>query len=256
MTGTLILVRHGQSLWNKDNLFCGWVDIKLSETGREQARHSSRLISESGYVQPDVCFTSRLSRAIETANIILEEMDVQYVDVFKTWRLNERHYGKLQGESKGHILETYGEEKYQFWRRAYDGCPPLSEKGDKYYSIDDRRYLDTPESELPRGESLRMTLQRLLPFYTSEVDPRLKKDQTVLIVTHGSIVRALVKYLYEISDEAISKVNIPNGIPIAIKLDADLKPLTSEFEYLDPERAKIEAAKVARQGYETNSNTK
>ncbi|KAG7939409.1 uncharacterized protein OGAPODRAFT_82924 [Ogataea polymorpha] len=250
MPGTLILIRHGQSLWNKDDRFCGWVDIKLSETGREQARHSAKLILESGYVQPDICFTSRLSRAIESANIILEEMDCQYIDEVKSWRLNERHYGKLQGEPKSHILELYGKEQYQFWRRAFKGCPPAVDPGDKYYCIDDRRYARVAKNELPRAESLQMVTKRLLPFYNKYVVPHLEADETVLMVTHGSIVRALVKHLYAIDDEAISSVNIPNGIPMVIKFNSVMAPETEHFEFLDPERARIEAEKVARQGFE------
>ncbi|ODV88165.1 hypothetical protein CANARDRAFT_5464 [[Candida] arabinofermentans NRRL YB-2248] len=251
MVGTIILIRHGQSLWNKSNLFCGWVDIELSDKGKQQAIDSANLIKASGISPPDVCFTSRLTRAVQTANIVLEQLENQYIDVTKSWRLNERHYGKLQGLSKNAVLDEYGEEKYMYWRRAYNGCPPLVTPEDKYYCIDDKhRYQEALESELPRGESLKMVMDRLLPFYHETIVPELQKGKTVLIVSHGSVVRALAKFLYEIDEEAIAKINIPNGIPLVIKMTDELTPIGKEIEYLAPERAKIEAEKVARQGFE------
>lgn len=254
----LIILRHGESEWNKSNKFCGWVDVPLSENGKKQALRSAELLlGQKDVKAPDVCFTSRLTRANQTACIILEKMKRLFIDVKKTWRLNERHYGALQGRDKTEVLKEYGKEKYMYWRRAFHGCPPLCDPKSPYSSIDDRYNLDAEDEkrlglsgEIPRGESLEMVIGRIVPYYKQAIEPELKKGRVVLIVTHGSVVRAILKFLYNISDEAISGVNIPNGIPIRIDLDPETyKPRTNQWTYLDPERAKVEAEKVRLQGF-------
>lgn len=261
MPGKIILLRHGESEWNQDNLFCGWCDIKLTPKGETQAKDSAKLIDDCN-CKPDIVFTSKLTRSIQTANIILSELDLLYLDLIKNWRLNERHYGSLQGVNKNQVLQEVGKEKYMFWRRAYNGCPPPIAIDNKFSGLQDyeKRYCNTNEAtaefdfnlsleDLPKCESLEMVLERLLVLYKSKIEIELKLNKTVLIVTHGSVVRALVKHLYNISDESISSVNIPNGIPILIELDDNLSPITKDFQYLDPQKAKVEAEKVRQQGF-------
>ncbi|VEU20313.1 DEKNAAC101187 [Brettanomyces naardenensis] len=254
----IIILRHGESEWNKSNKFCGWVDVQLSANGKQQAVKSAELILEQSDVSiPDVCFTSRLTRANQTTGILLDKLRRPFIDTYKTWRLNERHYGALQGRDKTEVLNEFGKEKYMFWRRAYTGCPPLCDKDDEWRGVDDRYIIDAEDEakmglkeELPYGESLQMVVSRLIPYYNVVISEHLRKGRTVLIVTHGSVVRALLKVLYDISDDAISEVNIPNGIPIKINLDQDtLKPVSDKWVYLDPERAKVEAEKVRLQGF-------
>lgn len=245
---SLIVVRHGESLWNKSNRFCGWVDIPLSDRGKEQAKKCAKLVQEYGY-EPDVVFTSKLTRSCQTANIILDYIGKPYCDISRSWRLNERHYGKLQGQSKNEVLKKFGKEKYMFWRRNFTGCPPLCDEKDDFYCIDDKRYNDIDKSLLPRGESLEMVIKRLLPYLNDTIEPQLQNGKTVLVVTHGSIARSLIKVLANVSDDDISDINVPNGIPLVFKFDENLNPCGS-YEYLDPEEAKIEAAKVARQGFD------
>lgn len=255
----LIVLRHGESEWNKTNKFCGWVDVSLSENGKKQAERSAELLLKQKEVgKPDICFTSRLTRANQTAEIILDRMHRLFIDTDKTWRLNERHYGAFQGRDKTEVLAEVGKEKYMFVRRAYTGCPPLCDPDAECRSLDDRYNLDAEDEkklglsggEMPRGESLEMVVGRLVPYYKAAIEPELAKGRTVLVVTHGSVVRALLKVLYSISDDDISEVNIPNGIPIKIDLDAEtLKPRKDKWEYLDPERAKVEAEKVRLQGF-------
>lgn len=254
----LVILRHGESEWNKSNKFCGWVDAPLSANGKDQALKSADLILQCPEINAiDVAFTSRLTRANQTEMLILDRLQRLYVSCYKTWRLNERHYGALQGRDKTEVLKEYGEEKYMFWRRAFTGCPPLCKPEDACSMLDHRYKVDLEDEratgltgELPMGESLQMVIERLLPYYQSWIEPQLKMGRTVLIVTHGSVVRALLKILYSIGDEDIQHVNIPNGIPIKIELDdTTLKPLTDKWVYLDPERAKVEAEKVKMQGF-------
>lgn len=248
----IIILRHGQSEWNKTNKFCGWVDIPLSDTGKQQLVKSAQLIKDNTDLRPKSCFTSRLTRSCQTANIILEELNEQYLNIYRSWRLNERHYGKLQGQTKSTVLKQFGEEKYMYWRRAYEGCPPPVELDDEYSSVNDERYkidTDIDFEKLPRCESLKLVLERLLPYYTSTIQPELVSHDTILVVTHGSVVRALIKHIYKINDEDIVHINIPNGIPMVITLDTSFEPV-GNYYYLDPEIAKIELAKVAKQGFE------
>ncbi|QPG73932.1 hypothetical protein FOA43_001247 [Brettanomyces nanus] len=254
----IIILRHGESEWNKSNKFCGWVDIPLSVNGKDQALKSADLIlQQTNMKMPDVCFTSRLTRANQTAEIILDRLNRLYIDTYKTWRLNERHYGALQGRDKTEVLNEFGKEKYMFWRRAFTGCPPLCKEDAKCRCVDGRYAIDTEDEqkmglsgELPRGESLKMVIDRLMPYYRLVIEKHLSQGRNVLIVTHGSVVRALLKVLYEIGDDAISHIDIPNGIPIRIDLDpATLRPASEKWVYLDPERAKVEAEKVRLQGF-------
>ncbi|ANZ76410.1 BA75_03853T0 [Komagataella pastoris] len=241
---TIILVRHGQSQWNRSDKFCGWKDVHLSTEGARQAEYSGRLIRESGII-PTVLHTSRLTRSCQTGNIILEQLNRQYIDIYRSWRLNERHYGALQGRFKSDVLKEVGKEKYMEWRRAYEGCPPLLEEADH-----DDRYKDVDQSELPRGESLKMVLERFLPYVNGVLIPLLEKDpsEIPLLSVHGSIVRALLKHWFSISDEDISGLNIPNAIPLVITLDKNFRPI-GEYRYLDPQSAYVEANKVAHQGF-------
>ncbi|CDK28075.1 unnamed protein product [Kuraishia capsulata CBS 1993] len=251
MEYTIILLRHGQSEWNRDDLFCGWVDIPLSDKGKQQARDSARLIAESG-LDPKCVFTSKLTRSCQTANIILEQLHREYLDVYRSWTLNERHYGTLQGRSKSDVLQELGKDRYMFIRRAFKGCPPLINPESQYAAIEDSRYEGVPHESLPLGESLEMVTERLLPYFESTIEGVLKEQKTVLIATHGSIMRALVKHLYGISEYDISEINIPNGIPMVIRLDESFKVI-GDYTYLDPEVARVEAEKVARQGFKNHS---
>ncbi|ODV98190.1 hypothetical protein PACTADRAFT_31596 [Pachysolen tannophilus NRRL Y-2460] len=251
----IIILRHGESEWNKSNLFCGWVDVPLSDKGKDQAVSTANLILQSKEnFNPTLVFTSKLTRSCQTANIILEKLNKQYLDIYRSWRLNERHYGKLQGETKSVILAKFGKEKYMYWRRAYEGCPPPSTLDDKFCGTNDERYKNIdlePGEPLPVAESLKMVVHRLMPYFNNFIKPKLIDNNTILIVTHGSVVRALIKEVYQISDEDIININIPNGIPMVITLDENFEAVGDYF-YLDPEIAKIEAEKVARQGFENH----
>ena len=242
----LVLVRHGQSEWNEKNLFTGWVDVRLSETGEKEAKRAGELIKEAG-INVDVLHTSKLSRAIQTANIALSSADQLYVPVKRSWRLNERHYGALQGKDKAQTLETYGKEKFQIWRRSFDVPPPDIDPKDEYSQVGDRRYNDIDPAVVPLAESLALVIDRLLPYWQDEVAGDLLAGKTVMIAAHGNSLRALVKHLDNISDEDIAGVNIPTGIPLVYELDENLKP-TKEAYYLDPEAAAAGAAAVAAQG--------
>ncbi|RCK67752.1 Phosphoglycerate mutase [Candida viswanathii] len=242
----LVLVRHGQSEWNEKNLFTGWVDVRLSETGEKEAKRAGELIKEAG-INVDILHTSKLSRAIQTADIALEAADQLYVPVKRSWRLNERHYGALQGKDKAQTLETYGKEKFQIWRRSFDVPPPDIDPKDKYSQVGDRRYNNIDPAVIPLAESLALVIDRLLPYWQDEVAGDLLAGKTVLIAAHGNSLRALVKHLDNISDEDIAGLNIPTGIPLVYELDDNLKP-TKEAYYLDPEAAAAGAAAVAAQG--------
>lgn len=242
----LILLRHGQSDWNEKNLFTGWVDVKLSELGHTEAKRAGTLLKESG-LKPQILYTSELSRAIQTANIALDEADRLWIPTKRSWRLNERHYGALQGKDKAATLAEYGPEQFQLWRRSFDVPPPPIADDDKWSQYNDERYQDIPKDTLPKTESLKLVIDRLLPYYNSDIVPDLKAGKTVLIAAHGNSLRALVKHLDGISDDDIAALNIPTGIPLVYDLDDNLKP-TKAAEYLDPEAAAAGAAAVANQG--------
>jgi 2,3-bisphosphoglycerate-dependent phosphoglycerate mutase len=239
----LILLRHGESEWNALNLFTGWVDVGLSEKGEAEARRGGELLREHGLL-PDVVHTSLLRRAITTANISLDVADRHWIPARRDWRLNERHYGALQGKNKKQTLEQYGEEQFMRWRRSYDVPPPPIEPGSEFSQVADPRY---PGVDV-RTECLKDVVARMLPYWESDIVPDLRAGGTVLIAAHGNSLRALVKYLDRISDDAIASLNIPTGIPLRYELTADLQPVKPGGEYLDPEAAEKAAAAVASQG--------
>ena len=246
MVYTLVLLRHGQSDWNQKNLFTGWVDVRLSELGRSEAKRAGELMVEKG-VLPDVLHTSVLTRAIQTADIALEEADRLWIPVRRSWRLNERHYGALQGLDKAETLEKYGQEQFMLWRRSFDTPPPPIADDSEWSQAGDPRYADLSEDEMPRTECLKDVIARMLPYWESDIIPDLKSGKTVLVAAHGNSLRALVKHLDGISDADIAELNIPTGIPLVYRLDEDLKPI-APGEYLDPEAAAAGAAAVAAQG--------
>jgi len=243
---TLILLRHGNSDWNRRNLFTGWVDVRLSEQGTAEARRAGELLAESG-LKPDILYTSVLTRAIQTANLALEVADRLWIPVKRDWRLNERHYGALQGKDKAQTLAEFGEEQFMTWRRSYDIPPPPLPDDAEWSQVGDERYAGIPDAELPRTESLKLVIDRLLPYWESEIVPDLAAGRTVLVTAHGNSLRALVKHLDGISDDAIAELNIPTGIPLVYELGEDLMPARPSF-YLDPEAAAAGAAAVAAQG--------
>ena len=243
---TVILLRHGNSTWNQENLFTGWVDVDLSEQGRAEAKRAGELLAESG-LKPELLYTSRLKRAINTAHIALNAADRSWIDVKRDWRLNERHYGALQGKDKAQTLAEYGAEQFQIWRRSYDVPPPPIDDNDKYSQAHDERYADLGPN-VPKTECLKDVLDRMLPLWNDEIVGDLKSGKTVLITAHGNSLRALVKHLDGVSDDEIAELNIPTGIPLVYKLDANFKPLVKGGEYLDPEAAALGAAAVAAQG--------
>lgn len=244
MTYTLVLMRHGESEWNKKNLFTGWVDVPLSEKGVEEAKAGGVMLKEAG-VLPDLLFTSMQKRAIKTANLALDEADRSWIPVQRSWRLNERHYGALQGLDKAATREKYGDEQFMLWRRSYDTPPPAIDPGSEFAQDGDPRYAGDP---IPHTECLKDVLGRMLPYWESNIVPALQTGKTVLIAAHGNSLRSIVKYLDDISDEDIAGVNIPTGIPLVYELDEEtLKPVKKGGTYLDPDaQAKIDA--VANQG--------
>ncbi|WP_201518153.1 phosphoglyceromutase [Gulosibacter hominis] len=243
---TLILVRHGQSEWNEKNLFTGWVDVELTEKGRGEAKRAGELIRESG-LTPDILYTSLLTRAIDTANIALKEAGFAWIDAKRDWRLNERHYGALQGKNKAEVRDEFGEDQFMIWRRSYDVPPPPLADDNEWSQVGERRYANLGD-DIPRTECLKDVLERLLPFWESEIVSDLRAGKTVMVAAHGNSLRALVKHLDGIGDDEISALNIPTGIPLVYELDAEtLKPI-SPARYLDPEAAAAGAAAVANQG--------
>ena len=246
MTYNLILLRHGNSVWNQKNIFTGWVDVDLSDQGRQEAKRAGELLEASG-LKPDVLYTSMLKRAINTAHIALDQMDRNWIPTFRSWRLNERHYGSLQGLDKAQTLKEYGPEQFQIWRRSFDVAPPQIADDNHYSQAHDERYQDLKE-QLPRTECLKDVLARMMPFWDSEIAPSLKQNKTVLIAAHGNSLRALIKELDGIGDQDVAELNIPTGIPLLYRLATDLKPLVSGGEYLDPEAALAGAKAVANQG--------
>ncbi|MBU6143941.1 MAG: phosphoglyceromutase [Acidobacteria bacterium] len=243
---TLILLRHGNSVWNQQNLFTGWVDVDLSDLGRQEAQRAGELLAQSG-LKPDLLYTSRLKRAINTANIALAASDRGWIDVKRDWRLNERHYGALQGKDKAQTLAEYGPEQFQIWRRSFDVPPPPISDDSEYSQAHDERYAELG-TNIPKTECLKDVLARMLPLWENEISNDLIAGKTVLVTAHGNSLRALVKHLDGISDADIAELNIPTGIPLVYKLDENLKPLVKGGEYLDPEAAAAGAAAVANQG--------
>jgi 2,3-bisphosphoglycerate-dependent phosphoglycerate mutase len=242
---TLVLLRHGESEWNASNLFTGWVDVDLTDQGRTEALRGGRLLAEHDLL-PDVVYTSLLRRAITTANLALDTAERHWIPVRRSWRLNERHYGALQGLDKAQTRERYGEQQFMAWRRSYDTPPPPIEPGSHYSQDADPRYADIGGG--PLTECLADVVARFLPYFTDVIVPDLRVGKTVLIAAHGNSLRALVKHLDQISDDDIVALNIPTGIPLCYALDADLRPRVPGGTYLDPEAAAAGAAAVAGQG--------
>ncbi len=242
----LVLVRHGQSTWNLENRFTGWTDVDLTEQGVKEAREGGRLLREGGY-QFDIAYTSVLKRAIRTLWIALEELEMEWIPVVRAWQLNERHYGALQGLNKAEMAVQYGEAQVKQWRRSYDIQPPALDLDDPRLPRFDRRYASLSESETPRTECLKDTVNRMLPYWHSTIAPAVKSGQRVLVTAHGNSLRALVKYLDNISDEAIVELNIPTGVPLVYELDADLRPVKSYY-LGDAEAVRKAAEAVANQG--------
>ncbi len=245
-THTLILLRHGESDWNAQNLFTGWVDVPLTEKGRQEAVRGGELMIEEGLL-PDLVHTSLQRRAITTANISLDVADRHWIPVRRSWRLNERHYGALQGKNKKEIREQYGEEQFMTWRRSYDVPPPPLDDDDEFSQAGDPRYADLG-AEMPRSECLEDVVARFLPYWQGAIVPDLASGATVLVAAHGNSLRALVKHLDQVGEEEIAGLNIPTGMPLVYELDADLQPLTRGGRYLDPEAARAAAQAVANQG--------
>jgi 2,3-bisphosphoglycerate-dependent phosphoglycerate mutase len=244
MVYTLVLLRHGESEWNALNLSTGWVDVPLTDKGFGEAVNGGQLLADAG-VLPDVVHTSLLRRAITTAAVALDKAERHWIPVKRDWRLNERHYGALQGKNKSETLQKFGDEQFQLWRRSYDVPPPELADDDEFSQVGDPRYADI---DVPRTECLKDVVARLVPYWEEEIVPDLKAGQTVLVTAHGNSLRALVKHLDGISDEDIAALNIPTAQPLVYRLDESLKPLVAGGEYLDPEAAAAAAAAVANQG--------
>jgi 2,3-bisphosphoglycerate-dependent phosphoglycerate mutase len=242
----LILLRHGESQWNAKNLFTGWVDVRLSQKGEAEAKRGGELLKERGLL-PDVVHTSLLRRAIATSQIALDAADRQWIPVHRSWRLNERHYGALQGKDKAQTLAQYGEEQFQLWRRSFDVPPPAIEDNDEFSQAGDPRYADLG-SAMPKTECLKDVVDRLIPYLLGEITADLDAGKTTLVVAHGNSIRAIVKHIDHISDTDIAGVNIPTGIPLFYEFDEAFEPIKKGGEYLDPEAAKDAIAAVANQG--------
>ena len=246
MTATLVLLRHGESEWNAKNLFTGWVDVGLSEKGRAEAVRGGQLLGEAG-LRPDVVHTSLLRRAIRTAELTLDEIDLGWLPVRRSWRLNERHYGALQGLNKAETREKYGDEQFMRWRRSYDVPPPPLDNGSEWSQADDPRYANLLEV-LPRTECLADVVERMLPYWYDALVPDLRLGRVVLVAAHGNSLRALVKHLDGLSDEDVVGLNIPTGIPLRYDLDERMRPVKAGGEYLDPVAAAASIEAVKNQG--------
>ena len=241
----LVLVRHGQSTWNLENRFTGWTDVGLTDLGRQEAQDAGKLLREGGYIF-DLAYTSVLRRAIQTLWSVLQEMNLEWIPVTNAWQLNERHYGSLQGLNKAEMAEKFGEAQVKIWRRSYDVPPPPLEWDDERHPRFEPRYASLAPEQLPATESLKLTLERVLPYWHSTLTPVIKSGKRVIIVAHGNSIRALVKYLDDISEAEITELNIPTGLPLVYELDEQLKPI--KHYYLgDPEEAARKAAAVANQ---------
>ncbi|CAB4877706.1 unannotated protein [freshwater metagenome] len=242
----LILLRHGESEWNAKNLFTGWVDVRLSATGEAEAARGGKLLAERGLL-PDVVHTSLLRRAIHTSQLALDSCDRHWIPVRRSWRLNERHYGALQGKDKKETLAQYGEEQFKLWRRSYDVPPPPIDANDTYSQANDARYADLGAA-MPATECLKDVVARMIPYWQESIVPDLKAGKRVLVTAHGNSLRALVKHLDGINDADIAELNIPTGIPLLYTLDSNFKPTVKGGEYLDPAAAKAAIEAVANQG--------
>jgi 2,3-bisphosphoglycerate-dependent phosphoglycerate mutase len=246
MATKLILLRHGESEWNEKNLFTGWVDVRLTQKGEKEALRAGELFKEHNLL-PEILHTSLLRRAISTAQIALDKADRHWIPVRRSWKLNERHYGALQGKDKKATLAQYGDEQFQLWRRSFDVPPPPIEDGDEFSQAKDTRYKDLGNL-IPKTECLKDVVERLIPYWEQEIIPDLKNGKATLVTAHGNSLRALVKHLDGISDQDIAALNIPTGIPLLYELDDDFKPITNGGEYLDPAAAKLAIEAVANQG--------
>ena len=242
----LILLRHGESQWNAKNLFTGWVDVELSTKGIEEAKRGGLLLKESNLL-PDIVHTSLLRRAINTASLALDNCDRHWIPVQRSWRLNERHYGALQGKDKAATLKEYGEEQFQLWRRSFDVPPPAIDDNNQYSQSNDPRYADLGK-DLPKSECLKDVVIRMIPYFTNEITNDLRSGKVVLVTAHGNSIRAIVKHIDGISDADIAGVNIPTGIPLLYEFDKDFKPVKKGGEYLDPAAAELAISAVANQG--------
>ncbi|WP_374970540.1 phosphoglyceromutase [Terrabacter sp. BE26] len=246
MTYTLVLLRHGESDWNAKNLFTGWVDVDLTEKGRAEGVRAGELLKEAG-ILPDIVHTSLLRRAITTANVSLDVADRHWIPVKRDWRLNERHYGALQGKDKKQTLEQFGEEQFMLWRRSYDVPPPPIDENDEFSQHGDPRYHGLGPA-MPATECLKDVVTRLMPYWENEIQQDLADGLTVLVAAHGNSLRALVKTLDDVSDDDIAGLNIPTGMPLVYELDDSFRPVTRGGRYLDPEAARVAAEAVANQG--------
>jgi 2,3-bisphosphoglycerate-dependent phosphoglycerate mutase len=244
-TGKLVLLRHGQSIWNLENLFTGWIDVDLSAQGLEEAKEAGRLLKEEG-IPFDIAFTSVLKRAIRTLWLTLDGLDMMWLPVERSWRLNERHYGALQGLDKAQTVARHGAEQVKVWRRSYDIPPPPLDVTHPQHPRFDRRYAGVPASELPSAESLKDTLARVLPLWNARIAPELAAGRNVLVAAHGNSLRALVKMLDRMSDQAIVELNIPTGVPLVYELDSHMQPVSNRY-LGDPEAVKARAEAVAKQ---------
>jgi 2,3-bisphosphoglycerate-dependent phosphoglycerate mutase len=243
----LVLLRHGESEWNAKNLFTGWVDVGLNDKGRTEAVRGAAMLTDAGVI-PDVLHTSVLRRAIQTAQLCLDEADLHWLPVRRSWRLNERHYGGLQGKDKKATLAEYGEEQFMLWRRSYDVPPPPIDDADEFSQVNDPRYAKLPDELRPRTECLADVVDRMLPYWYDAIVPDLLTGQTVLVTAHGNSLRALVMHLDGMSKEAVIGLNIPTGIPLLYELDEHLRPITIGGQYLDPEAAEAAIEAVKNQG--------
>jgi 2,3-bisphosphoglycerate-dependent phosphoglycerate mutase len=243
---TVVLLRHGESTWNKENRFTGWTDVDLSEKGVEEAHTAAKLLTEGGYTF-DLAYTSVLKRAIRTLWIVMDDMDLMWIPVIRSWRLNERMYGDLQGLNKAQTAEKFGDAQVLAWRRSYDTPPPALKRGDERDPGNDRRYGHLPTDEVPLTECLKDTVERFLPYWVDTIVPVIKEGKQVVIAAHGNSLRALVKYLDDVSDSDIVSLNIPTGMPLVYELDKDLKPIKNYY-LGDPEKVKAAMAAVAAQG--------
>lgn len=241
----LVLVRHGQSEWNKKNLFTGWVDVDLAEQGVEEAKKAGKLLKAEGF-NFKVAYTSYLKRAIKTLNFVLDEMDLDWIPVNKSWRLNEKHYGSLQGLNKAETAEKYGEDQVMVWRRSFDVPPTALKKEDKLSPFNDQRYADVPEEQIPLTESLKETIERIMPYWEAEIKPALIKEEEIIITAHGNSLRAIIKHLKNISDEAINNLNMPTGVPYLFEFDDDMNLINDTF-LGDPEEVRKLQEAVANQ---------
>lgn len=242
----LVLLRHGESLWNKENRFTGWTDVDLSERGIKEAEKAAAVLTKEGFTF-DLAYTSVQKRAIRTLWIVMDKMDLMWIPIRNSWRLNERHYGALQGLNKSEMAAQYGEAQVHIWRRSYDIRPPALEKNDSRYLINDPRYRDMDAKDIPLAECLKDTVARFLPYWHEEIAPTIQSGKRIIIAAHGNSLRALVKYLDNVSDEVITTLNIPTGLPLVYELEDDLKPLRSYY-LGDPEEVKKAMEEVANQG--------